>query len=255
MMLEVQELAYSYSGAADPSGWALAGVSLAVPAGSSVGIVGESGSGKSTLVRILCGLQDHQHGDVRFAGEPLQDWLSKPRAREFRTKSQFVFQDPASSFDPRLRLGTSLAEPVKSLARRSPSTDELAAWLEEVGLAPDMLRRYPHQLSGGQLQRLAIARALSVSPEILYADEPTSALDVSIQAQVLNLLRELRRAHNLTLVLVSHDLAVVSHVCDSVVVMRNGRVEESGPTARVLDAPRTPYTKELVDAAAAASLT
>jgi peptide/nickel transport system ATP-binding protein len=252
MMLEVQNLSYSYSRRAE--GWELTDVSLAVPGGSSIGIVGESGSGKSTLVRILCGLQDLQRGDVRFAGKPLQDWLSKQRAREFRMKNQFVFQDPASSFDPRLRLGTSLAEPVKSLERRSPSGDEMARWLEEVGLVPEMLRRYPHQLSGGQLQRMAIARALSVSPEILYADEPTSALDVSIQAQVLNLLMELRRSHKLTLVLVSHDLAVVSRLCDSVVVMRDGRVEETGVTARVLSEPRTSYTQELVTAAAAASL-
>jgi ABC-type dipeptide/oligopeptide/nickel transport system ATPase subunit len=251
MMLEVRDLAYSYGGR---SGWELADVSFAIPAGTSVGIVGESGSGKSTVVRILCGLQELQRGDVRFAGEPLQDWLSQ-RAREFRRRNQFVFQDPASSFDPRMRLGSSLAEPVKALERRSPSTDELAAWIEEVGLPPEMLRRYPHQLSGGQLQRMAIARALSVSPDILYADEPTSALDVSVQAQVLNVLMELRRSRNLTLVLVSHDLAIVSHVCDSVIVMRNGRVEETGPAASVLGDPGTPYTQELVDAAMTASLT
>jgi peptide/nickel transport system ATP-binding protein len=253
MMLEVRDLSYSYGGRADGSAWQLTDVGLAVPAGSSVGIVGESGSGKSTLVRILCGLQDLQRGDVRFEGEPLQDWLSS-RAREFRMKSQIVFQDPASSFDPRLRLRTSLAEPLKSLARRSPSAEEMEGWLEEVGLPPAMLNRYPHQLSGGQLQRMAIARALSVSPEVLYADEPTSSLDVSVQAQVLNLLRELRRTRNLTLVLVSHDLAVVSHLCDSVVVMCNGRVEEAGPTGNVLSEPKTSYTRELVGAAAAASL-
>jgi ABC-type dipeptide/oligopeptide/nickel transport system ATPase subunit len=251
MMLEIRDLAYSYGGRSE---WELADVSFAIRSGSSVGIVGESGSGKSTLVRILCGLQDLQRGDVRFAGEPLQDWLST-RAREFRTRNQFVFQDPASSFDPRMRLGTSLAEPVKSLERRSPSADEMAAWIEEVGLPLEMLRRYPHQLSGGQLQRMAIARALSVSPDVLYADEPTSALDVSVQAQVLNVLMELRRSRNLTLVLVSHDLAIVGHICEWVVVMRNGRVEEAGPTARVLSEPQTQYTQELVEAAAVASLT
>ncbi|MEN3284523.1 MAG: hypothetical protein V7607_5663 [Solirubrobacteraceae bacterium] len=252
-LLEVKDLTFSYGGRRRDPAWQLQRVSLHVPPGSSVGIVGESGSGKSTLIRILCGLQELQHGEVDFGGRPLTAWLSKHEP-EFRTMSQFVFQDPASSFDPRLRMRTSLAEPTRSLTGRKPGTDEMTTWLGEVGLVGDMLDRYPHQLSGGQLQRVALARALSVSPQILYADEPTSALDVSVQAQVLALLAQLRRTHQLTLVLVSHDLAVVSRLCESIVVLRSGRIEESGPTRQVLADPRSDYTRSLVAAAAAASL-
>jgi peptide/nickel transport system ATP-binding protein len=249
-IVSADNVSLSYTGAR----WDLREVSVAIDEGTALGIVGESGSGKSSLVRILCGLQPLQHGAVDVSGVSLPQWLSRERRRQFRMKCQFVFQNPASSFDPRMRLRASLAEPVRSLARRKPSRDEMAAWLEEVGLVADMLDRYPHQLSGGQLQRVALARALSVKPDVLYADEPTSALDVSVQAQVLNQLVQLQRDHKLTLVLVSHDLAVVSQVCDTVVVMSEGRVEETGPTAQVMHQPQSDYTRQLVAAASAVSL-
>ncbi len=249
-LVDVRNLSFTY-GKGSP--WGLSDLSFSIEAGAALGIVGESGSGKSTLVRLLCGLQRLQGGDVFFDGTRLQDWFSQ-RPRAFRSKNQFVFQDPANSFDPRMRLRTSLAEPSKALTGRAPSSDELIRWLDEVGLASDLLPRYPHQLSGGQLQRVALARALSVSPEILYADESTSGLDVSVRAQVLNLLSDLRKTRQLTLVLVSHDLAVVSQVCDTIIVLNEGRLEEAGPTWKVLSDPQAPYTRRLVAAAKAVSV-
>ena len=191
------------------SEWTLRDIAVTMPAGSTVGVVGESGSGKSTLVRLLCGLLVPSRGDISFDGRSVKDWLSEDR-REFHRRNQIVFQSPASSLDPRLRIKTSLSEPTKALERRKPEPTELRDWLRDVGLSREVLSRYPHQLSGGQLQRIAVARALSVRPDVLYADEPTSALDVSVQAQVLNLLMGLKHRHGLTLVLVSHDLAVVA---------------------------------------------
>jgi peptide/nickel transport system ATP-binding protein len=252
-LVDVRDLSFSYGRGAPGSPGELDDLTFAIAAGAALGIVGESGSGKSTLIRLLCGLQRLQGGEVFFAGTRLQDWLSQ-RPRAFRSKNQFVFQDPANSFDPRMRVGMSLAEPSKALTGRKPSSDALIQWLDEVGLAPDLLPRYPHQLSGGQLQRVALARALSVSPEILYADECTSGLDVSVQAQVLNLLGDLRKTRQLTLVLVSHDLAVVSRVCDTVIVLNEGRLEEAGPTWKVLSDPQAPYTRRLVAAAKAVSV-
>jgi peptide/nickel transport system ATP-binding protein len=249
-LIEVRGLSYRYRGDAS---WGLRDLSFGVAAGSALGIVGESGSGKSTLVRLLCGLQQPQEGEVEIAGRSIADWLANS-PKEFRRMNQFVFQDPASSFDPRLRLRTSLCEPTRALAGHAPPAARLATWLEEVGLAPEMLARYPHQLSGGQLQRMALARALSVAPRILYADEPTSGLDVSVQAQVLNLLTDLRSSRRLTLVLVSHDLAVVSRMCDTIMVLNEGRLEDAGPTWEVLSNPTAPYTRRLVEAAAKVSL-
>lgn len=247
-LVEIDRLTFSYG-----SGPVLKDLSFAVEQGSALGVVGESGSGKSTLIRVLCGLAAVGSGSVRFGGREIGDWLDR-EPRNFRQQNQIVFQSPASSLDPRMRIGQSLAEPTKALERRNPSQDELAQWLTVVGLGPEALRRYPHQLSGGQLQRVAIARALTVGPTVLYADEPTSALDVSIQAQVLNLLIDIRARLGLTMVIVSHDLAVVSRVCERVIVMRNGEIVESGATTDVLRFPEHEYTKSLVEAARAVSL-
>lgn len=257
-LADVQDLSFRYHrtavrAAASPTDWVLRDINLSVGPGDALGIVGESGSGKSTLVRVMCGLLPVETGAVEFDGEPIGAWLRTDR-HEFRKRNQLVFQSPANSLDPRMRIRTSLAEPMKATGRRRPSDDEVAAWLAEVGLGTEVLRRYPHQLSGGQLQRIALARALSVGPRILYADEPTSALDVSVQAQILNLFIQLRARLGLTLVMVSHDLAVISRLCERIVVMKDGQIVESGSTVEVLRRPGTDYTATLLDAAAAVSL-
>lgn len=253
-MIQTDGLYFAYSSANSSGRWTLSDINLNIQGGDSVGIVGESGSGKSTLIRLLGGLETPSRGDIKFAGRPLPTWLKRNEAHGFRRRNQFVFQDPASSFDPRLRIRTSLCEPVRALERRRPTVEEVEAWIAEVGLPVTVLDRYPHQLSGGQLQRVAIARALTVNPEVIYADEPTSALDVSVQAMVLNILLSLRETHRLTLVMVSHNLAVVSRVCDSLVVLKDGKLVEAGPTAEVLDAPKSPYTQRLVASARAVAL-
>jgi ABC-type glutathione transport system ATPase component len=218
-----------------------------------VGVVGESGSGKSTLVRILCGILIHQQGDVDFDGRPLEDWLATS-PRDLRRRNQIVFQSPRRSLDPRMSIRKSLSQPVRAIERRVPSDEEMTDWLERVGLTDEVLPRFPHQLSGGQLQRVGVARALSVGPEVLYADEPTSALDVSVQAQVLNLFMDIRTQLGLTLVMVSHDLAVISRICEEVIVMREGEIVEAGPMTQVLSQPSDPYTAALVKSARLVSL-
>ncbi|NED94756.1 ABC transporter ATP-binding protein [Phytoactinopolyspora alkaliphila] len=249
-LVDVRDLSFRYG---HKQNWVLRSLNLSIERGSAVGVVGESGSGKSTLVRLLCGLLPVGSGSVTYDGRAVTDWLSKD-PRQFRLHNQMVFQSPAASLDPRMRIRRSVAEPVRALERRKIGDDELESWLSMVGLGPEALNRYPHQFSGGQLQRVAIARALSVSPTVLYADEPTSALDVSVQAQVLNLLMDLRARLGLTLVIVSHDLAVVSRMCEHILVMRNGEIVESGPTVDVLHSPSSAYTNALTKAASAVSL-
>ena len=233
--------------------WTLDTLTLAIEAGSSVGVVGESGSGKSTLIRVLAGLLHHQQGAVRFDGRPIEQWLATDE-RELHRRNQIVFQSPRRSLDPRMTIKRSLSQPMRALERRPPTADELDEWLTRVSLGPEVLGRYPHQLSGGQLQRVGIARALSVRPDVLYADEPVSALDVSVQAQVLNLLMDVRAELGLTLVMVSHDLGVVSRLCDQVIVLRHGVIVESGSTPEVLADPQDDYTRSLVAAARSVSL-
>ncbi|MGH7155787.1 MAG: ATP-binding cassette domain-containing protein, partial [Acetobacteraceae bacterium] len=196
-------------------------VSLRVPRGSAIGIVGESGCGKSTLARIMLGLLPPSRGTVRVDGRSLADIDRRVRARLI----QPVFQDPTSSLNPRRRVGDIVALPlVAQGVRHRTRRERIAAMLTRVGLGPETASRYPAQLSGGQRQRVAIARALVAEPRILICDEPTSALDVSVQAQILNLLSELRAAFDLTLVFISHNLAVVEHIADTVAVMYLGRI-------------------------------
>ncbi|GAA1562032.1 ATP-binding cassette domain-containing protein [Kribbella hippodromi] len=249
-IVETKHLSFRYRTAPAPS---LVDVDLGIEPGTTLGLVGESGSGKSTLIRVMCGLIPVAPGAVRYQDRDVVDWLQQD-GRTFRRQNQLVFQNPASSFDPRMTMATALAEPVKALEQRTPTTSELVSRLEQVGLNAGVLNRHPHQLSGGQVQRVAIARALLVGPQLLYADEPTSSLDVSVQAQVLNLLMELRRTLGLTLVVVSHDLALVSRVCDRVAVMLSGAIVEAGPTAEVLREPKAPYTQQLLAAAELVSL-
>jgi peptide/nickel transport system ATP-binding protein len=226
---------------------AVAGVSLSVERGRSLGVVGESGSGKSTLGRLIMALERPDEGTVRLLGEDLFA-LSPGELQERRRNLSMVFQDPYGSLDPRHRVGRIVAEP---LSRQSASDDRknlVANALGQVGLKPADAEKYPHEFSGGQRQRIAIARALITRPALIVADEPVSALDVSVQAQVLNLLKDLEEGHGVTYVLVSHDLAVVQYVTAEVVVMYRGRIVERGRTRAVFASPAHPYTKTLKDA-------
>ena len=227
---------------------AVSGVDLAVYEGETLALVGESGCGKSTLGRLLLGLLPPTQGQVFFDGQNLAA-LPPARLRALRRQMQLVFQDTAAALNPRWTVGQSLAEPLRihNLCPRGEYASRGAALLTQVGLAPDLLDRYPHQLSGGQRQRVGLARALALSPRLVVCDEPVSALDVSVQAQMLNLLADLQRAQGLTYVLISHDLGVVRHSADRVCVMFLGRVCEVGPTQALFSAPRHPYTKFLLD--------
>lgn len=227
---------------------AVSGVDLAVYEGETLALVGESGCGKSTLGRLLLGLLPPTQGQVFFDGQDLAA-LPPARLRALRRQMQLVFQDTAAALNPRWTVGQSLAEPLRihNLCPRGEYAARGAALLTQVGLAPDLLDRYPHQLSGGQRQRVDLARALALSPRLVVCDEPVSALDVSVQAQMLNLLADLQRAQGLTYVLISHDLGVVRHSADRVCVMFLGRVCEVGPTQALFSAPRHPYTKFLLD--------
>lgn len=254
-IIDVRKLRFTYLArrARTAQNWTLKDLDFSLAAGGTLGIVGESGSGKSTLIRVLCGLLPVIEGNVAVAGSDLAG-LGASGMRAYRRKIQLVYQNPKRSFDPRMKIGLSVSQPVRALENRVPAADEIDFWLKRVGLGGGFLDRYPHELSGGQLQRVAIARALSVQPEILLADEPTSALDVSVQAQVLNLISQLRDDLNLTVVFVSHDLAVVGRVTDNVIVMKHGIIVEAGETANVLLDPAHEYTRKLALAAQAVSL-
>ena len=232
--------------AAAPVVEALRGVSLDVHAGRSLGVVGESGSGKSTLARLAMALEAPDSGRVEFMGRDLNR-LSPGELRAARRGFQMVFQDPYGSLDPRLTVGRIVAEPL-ALDGEAPRERAVAEVLEAVGLRASDVDKYPHEFSGGQRQRIAIARALITRPKLIVADEPVSALDVSVQAQVLNLLIELQQRYGVTYLLISHDLAVVDHVCDEVVVMQHGRIVERGETARIFSDPQHPYTRALMAA-------
>ncbi len=229
---------------------ALRGVSFSVQPGRSLGIVGESGSGKSTLARLVMALEAPTEGRVTLLGRDLQA-LSHADLREARRDFQMVFQDPYGSLDPRQRVGRIVAEPLvggDAATRRS----RVAESLDAVGLRATDADKYPHEFSGGQRQRIAIARALITRPKLIVADEPVSALDVSVQAQVLNLLADLQQQFGVTYLFISHDLAVVDHVCDDVAVMRAGLIVEYGPTEQVLQRPAHDYTRALLAAMPAA---
>jgi len=221
-------------------------VSLHVEQGQSYGLVGESGSGKTTVLRALAGLLGRVarvSGEMRVAQESLQGQL---RSQQFRRHVQMVFQDPFGSLHPRHTVDTILSEPAR-VHRLDRIEQRVVQALEEVGLDASFRFRYPHQISGGQRQRVSIARALITDPEIILLDEPTSALDVSVQAEVLNLLMRLKREHGLTYILVSHNLAVIAHMCESLSVMQNGAVVETMSVQQLRDhSPAMPYTSQLM---------
>lgn len=219
-------------------------VSLAIAEGETLALVGESGSGKSTLGNVVAGLQVPTAGSLRFRGQTL-DRATWPAARR---AIQMVFQDPFGALDPRMPVSDIIAEPLRiqgtaNAAERAARSAEL---IEQVGLPVDALNRYPHEFSGGQRQRIAIARALAPRPQLIVADEPLSALDVSIQSQILNLMKDLQQAHGLSYLFISHDLAVVNHLVDRVAVLYLGRLVEVGPRAELFAHPAHPYTRALL---------
>jgi ABC-type glutathione transport system ATPase component len=232
----------------------LAPTDLTIAEGDSVGLVGESGSGKTTLARIAAGLTPPSSGELCWQGQPIDRFGGKQWAR-WRREVQYVFQNPASALNPRHRVRRILDGTLAGLTASDPKPPDrkrraqrIAETADRVGLGRGLLERFPHQLSGGQAQRVAIARALLGAPRLVILDEPVSALDVSLQAQILNLLTELRAELGLTYLFISHDLAVVERLCERVHVMREGKIVEQGPTEAILGEPRCPYTRALVEA-------
>jgi oligopeptide transport system ATP-binding protein len=222
-------------------------VSFSIPTGSIVGLVGESGSGKTTTARALAGIGPVTGGTIKFKGQKLAD----VDRHQFRRAVQMVFQDPFESLNPREKVGDIIAEGIvnfhlaKSAAGRR---QRVLSLLQAVGLSANAINRFPHEFSGGQRQRIGIARALAVEPEFLFLDEPISALDVSIQAQIVNLLKRLQQERNLTYLFIAHDLSMVAYLCDTVLVMYHGRIVESGPTKLVYGNPQHAYTQSLLSA-------
>lgn len=225
---------------------AVNGVSFSVPRGKTLAIVGESGCGKSTLARMITAVEKPMSGDLVLGG----DTLSKTSPKTWRQKVQMVFQDPYGSLNPRKKIFDILAEPllINTNLDKAAREQKILTRLQQVGLRPEMAQRYPHMFSGGQRQRIAIARALMLDPDVIVLDEPVSALDVSVQAQVLNLLSDLQEEHQLSYLFISHDLSVVRHIADDVLVMYLGKQVEHAARDEIFSNPRHPYTQALLSA-------
>ena len=228
---------------------AVDGVSFAIPEGKTLGLVGESGSGKSTTGYCILQLIRPTAGSIRFQGRELTE-LKGEDLRKIRQDMQIIFQDPYSSLDPRMTVGSIVAEPleVHGMGTRRGRRETVRRLLEVVGFNPNYTNRYPHEFSGGQRQRIGVARALALNPKLIVCDEPVSALDVSIQAQILNLLKDLQRDFGLTYLFISHDLAVVRTMADEIAVMNKGKLVEVGPAEQVYSNPKDEYTKALFTA-------
>ncbi|WP_019120854.1 ATP-binding cassette domain-containing protein [Brevibacillus massiliensis] len=223
-------------------------VSFSILQGETFGLIGESGSGKSTLGKMIMGLEAPSGGTIRYRGKPL--WVKGRYQRQNPGETQIVFQDPQSSLNPRMTVKQIITEPLQALPggeRKSKgSPDRLLALIKRVGLKAEHLSRYPHEFSGGQRQRIAIARSLITDPQFVVLDEPTSALDVSVQAQVLNLLKELKRERNLTYLFISHNMSVIRYMCDRMAVMLKGNIVEQGSTRQIFHHPTHAYTQALI---------
>ncbi len=229
---------------------AVDGVDFELQAGEALGIVGESGCGKSTLARAILRLVPSTAGQIVWMGQSIEGWSTR-RVRPLRRDLQIVFQDPLASLDPRMTVGEIVAEPLRVHApelSRAERRERVTDMLRRVGLSPDVINRYPHEFSGGQCQRIGIARAMVLRPKLLVCDEPVSALDVSIQAQIVNLLQDLKRDFGMSILFVSHNLAVVRKLCERVLVLYLGKPMELAPTERLYADPRHPYTRGLLAA-------
>jgi len=228
---------------------AVAGVDLELFPGETLGLAGESGCGKSTVARLLTGLIPASQGSIRYAGREISA-LDRGELAQYRKDVQMIFQDPFSSLNPRMRVSEIIGEPlaIHRIGSSAQRRERVAALLQRVGLTPDQLSRFPHEFSGGQRQRIGIARALAVSPKLIIADEPVSALDLSIQAQIINLLQEVKQDLGLSFLFITHDLSVLRHLSDRIAIMYLGRIVESGSRDGVLSGPLHPYTEALLSA-------
>ena len=229
---------------------AVDGVSFSISPGKTVGLLGESGSGKTTIGRALVKLIAATSGEALWKGKDILP-MSERAFRPLRRRIQYIFQDPFGSLNPRINIARIIGEALEIHFKEMNAgerEDRIAALLRRVGLQPEMGRRYPHEFSGGQRQRIGIARALAVEPEFLICDEPVSALDVSVQAQIVNLLQDIQEELGLAMLFIAHDLAVVEHISDSVLVLHRGKIVESGAARKVLEDPHDPYTRELLAA-------
>ncbi len=249
-MLEINNLSKVYTSGIVKKKYtkAVDNVSLKVKTGQMIGIVGESGSGKSTLAMCISRLIEPTEGSIIYNGIDITS-LSKKELSKIRKKVQVIFQDPQSSLNPRKTVGDSIAEAIKinKVHNKNEIKDEVLRLLNIVGLSKEHINRYPSQLSGGQNQRIVIARALALEPSLIIADEPTSALDVSVQAQIFKLLMEIREKNNITMVLISHDLEIVKNICDDIAIMYKGKIVEQGYVKDVIKDPKHPYTKVLIN--------
>ena len=253
ILLEARDLCRDFPSGGKKIIHAVSGVSLQIREGETLGLVGESGCGKSTLGRLLIRTIRPTSGEVRFRGQEITGMKDRD-FRPFRRDMQLVFQDPYASLDPRMSVRDLIAEPVetwKLCGSREEVTARVRELMRAVGMPEEFLYRYPHQFSGGQRQRIGIARAIAADPAFIVCDEPVSALDVSVQNQILNLLKELKASRKLTYLFISHDLSVVRYLADRVCVMFLGKICEAGPTEEVYLRPRHPYTRFLLDAAPA----